>query len=135
MDQPPGAAVRTVRHALSEAGLRTPAELDITESLKTQLHASLAPAVVLYVDAPLLLMEAVMFYPAAALYMPQPIVIAAKGRGSQVQVICRESAIERHVPPSVRAAILRLHRMLLRALSSVAVLETETTAMYAHSLR
>ena len=133
IDQPYGTAVRLVRRALAEEGLRTPAELDIADRLKEQLYANLAPSLVLFVDDPVLLLEAVMFYPAAALFMPQPIVITSKGRNTEVQVTCRESAVESRLPPSVRTSILCLHGMVMRALYSVAVLEDEKAAAYASS--
>lgn len=112
-----------VKRALLEAGLRTPAELDIAASLREELCANLASSLVLFVDDPVLLLEAVMFYPGAALYVPQPIVLTGRGHSTEIQIRSRESLQSGGLPPSVRAPVLCLHGKVTRALETVAVPE------------
>jgi uncharacterized protein (DUF302 family) len=132
IDHPHAAAVRLVRCAFVEAGLRTPAELDVAERLREQLCANLVPSLVLFVDDPVLLLEAVMFYPGAALYIPQPIVITGRGRNTEVQIGCRESLIGSGLPPGVREPVLCLHGRVMRALDTVAFLEDRQMSACAH---
>ena len=48
-----------VRIALARQGLRAPAELDISARIRQELGAGVAPCIVLYVDDPVVLLEAV----------------------------------------------------------------------------
>jgi hypothetical protein len=132
IDRPYRAAVRSVRQALEEAGLRTPVELDVAESLREELYANLAPSLVLLVDDPVLLLEAVMFYPGAALYVSQPIVLTARGNGTGVEIRSRESLLDGGLPHSVRTQVLCLHGRVMRVLEKVAVREDAPMGVCAH---
>jgi hypothetical protein len=107
-------------------------ELDVAESFRKELCANLAPSLVLYVDDPVLLLEAVMFYPGAALYVPQPIVLTGRGRSTEVQIRCRESLVGGGLPPSVRALVLCLHGKVMRVLETIAAPEDEPMRVCAH---
>jgi hypothetical protein len=61
IDEPYDVALRMVRIALARQGLRAPAELDITARIRQELGAGVAPCIVLYVDDPAILLEAVVF--------------------------------------------------------------------------
>ena len=104
-----------------EAGLRTPIELDVAESVREELHASLAPSLVLLVDDPVLLLEAEMFYPGAALFVPQSIVLTARGYSTAVEIRSRESLLDGGLPHSVRTPVLCLHGRVMLVLEKVAV--------------
>jgi uncharacterized protein (DUF302 family) len=68
-------AVRTVRSALKRHGLRAALDMDVAARIRNELGAGVAPCFVLYVDDPAVLLEAMVFNRAAALMIPQPVVI------------------------------------------------------------
>ena len=113
-------AIRMVRRALAQQGLRVPAELDITTRIKQELGAGLAPCVVLYVDDPALLLEAVVFHRGAALLIPQPVVVSGTHRHTEVLVRSVEALMEGGLPASVREPLLRLHARIVQAMETIA---------------
>lgn len=117
--EPYDVAVRRVRVALAREGLRAPAELDITARIRQELGAGVAPCMVLYVDEPALLLEALVFHRGAALMIPQPLVITGDSRHAEVLVRSPES-LTGDTPESVRDPLLDLLRRMTRAVESVA---------------
>ena len=112
-------AVRMVRIALGRAGLRVPAELDIAARLRQDLGAMVAPALVLYVDDPTLLLEAVVFNGGAGLLIPQPVVLC--GRNHHTEAIVRNAdRYSDEIPETVRDPVLALQLRIGRALESIA---------------
>ena len=119
IDEPYDAALRMVRIALARQGLRAPAELDIAGRIRQELGAGVAPCRVLYVDEPTLLLEAVVFNRAAALLIPQPIVVTGDSRHTEVVLRSPEMpGID--VPESVRDPLLGLQVRMTRAIETVA---------------
>jgi uncharacterized protein (DUF302 family) len=123
ISEPHEGALRTVRRALAQEGLSTPAELNVAARIKKELGAGVAPCVVLYVDDPALLLEAVVFDRSASLMMPQPVVVSGNHRSTEVLVHSAESLAGRGTPASLRDPLLDLQRRILRALDKVAVRE------------
>lgn len=113
------AALRMVRKALAQQGLRVPAELNIGARIRQQLGAGVAPCMVLYVDDPLVLLEAVVFYRGAAMLIPQPVVVTAAGGHTEVLLRGLES-LTAETPESVRDPLLNFHRRIARAMESIA---------------
>jgi hypothetical protein len=112
-------AVRMVRIALAREGLRAPAELDIHARLRQELGAAVAPCVVLYVDDPTLLLEAVVFNSGAGLLIPQPVVVC--GGSHHTQVIVRSpDRCTNNIPETVRDPVLALQLRMARALETIA---------------
>lgn len=119
IDEPYDVALRMVRIALAQQGLRAPTELDITARIRQELGASVAPCKVLYVDDPAVLLEAVVFHRGAALLIPQPLVITGDKR--QTEVLVRSPAsLTSEVPESVRDPLLDLQRRMTLAIESIA---------------
>lgn len=118
--EPHQTAIRMVRRAFAQHRLRVPAELDITTRIRQELGASLAPCVVLYVDDPALLLEAVVFHRGAALLIPEPVVVSGNGRQTEVLLRSFEALTEGSPPPSLRAPLLNLHERMIRALETIA---------------
>ncbi|MBN9657563.1 MAG: hypothetical protein J0H49_05260 [Acidobacteria bacterium] len=113
-------AIRMVRRALAQQGLRVPAELDVTTRIKQELGAGLAPCAVLYVDDPALLLEAVVFHRGAALLIPQPVVVSGDDRHTEVLVRGIEALMEGGLPASLREPLLNLHARIVRAIQTIA---------------
>lgn len=112
-------ALRMVRSSLARHGLRSPAELDIAARIRQELGAGVAPCVVLYVDDPAVLLEAVVFDRGAALLIPQPVVVTGDNRHAEVLARSPELPV-RDVPESVRDPLLGLQVRIVRAIDSVA---------------
>jgi uncharacterized protein (DUF302 family) len=117
--EPYDVALRRVRTALARQGLRAPAELDITARIRQELGAGVAPCIVLYVDDPAVLLEAVVFYRGAALLIPQPLVITGDNRHTEV-VMRSSELLKGEVPESVRDPLLDLQRRMAGAMESIA---------------
>ncbi len=117
--EPYQATIRMVRRALAEQGLRVPAELDIAARIKRELGANLAPCVVLYVDDPALLLESVVFHRGAALLLPQPVVVTASDRHTEVLVRSFDALMGGGPPPSLREPLLNIHERLVRAVETI----------------
>src|SRR5581483_12348013 len=101
IDEPYEIGLRMVRIALARQGLRAPTELDITARIRQELGAGVAPCIVLYVDDPAVLLEAVVFNRGAALLIPQPLVVTGDNR--QAEVLLRSAEMPSGaIPESVR---------------------------------
>jgi hypothetical protein len=119
IDEPYDVALRMVRIALARQGLRAPAELNITARIRQELGAGVAPCVVLYVDDPAVLLEAVVFNRGAALLIPQPLVITGDSRQAEVLLRSPEMPVA-GIPESVRDPLIGLQVRMTRALESIA---------------
>jgi uncharacterized protein (DUF302 family) len=120
VSEPYPTALRMVRRALAQQGLRVPAELDVSARIKQEVGAGVAPCTVLYIDDPVLLLEAIIFQRGAGLLIPQPLVVA--GGHGQTEVLLRSAAsvTEEGLSASVRDALLGLHSRIVRALETIA---------------
>ncbi len=118
--EPHPVALRQVRKALLRNGLQIPTELDITARIRREMGAGLVPCVVLYVDDPALLLEAVVFHRGAALLMPQPVVVS--GCGSQTEIVVRRpgGSLESSLPASARDPLLSLYLKIVSAMETIA---------------
>ena len=124
--EPYDVALRMVRIALARQGLRAPAELDITARIRQELGAGLAPCIVLYVDDPAVLLEAVVFNRGAALLIPQPLVVTGDNRQAEVLLRSAEMPAEA-IPETVRDPLIGVQARMTRAIESIA--ETQAAHM------
>lgn len=124
------AAVTQVKRALAEDGLRVPAEMNVASHIREEFGATLTPNVVLYVDDPALLLEAVVFQRDAALLIPQPISISGFGDTSEIVLRSEEALRAMGMPPGVRDSVLELHSRIVRAMDSIG--EREPLPQLAH---
>jgi uncharacterized protein (DUF302 family) len=118
IEQPYDVALRTVRLALAQHGLRTPAELDVATRIREELGAGVAPCTVLYVDDPVLLLEAVVFNRSAALLIPQPLALTGNSRHTEV-FVRNPDLPPGEVPETVRGPLLHLQARMTQAIESV----------------
>ena len=118
IDEPFDAALRMVRIALRREGLRAPAELDIAGRIRQELGAGVARCIVLYVDDPVALLEAVVFNRGAGLSIPQPLVVTAAN--GYTEVLLRSTDLPASdIPESVREPLLGLQVRMARAIESI----------------
>lgn len=117
--EPYDVALRMVRSALARQGLRAPTELDIKARIRKELGAGVAPCMVLYIDEPAALLEAVVFNRGAALVIPQPLVISGGAR--QTKVLMRSlDVLTSEIPESARDPLRDLLRRMTCAMESIA---------------
>lgn len=120
VSEPYPTALRMVRRALAQQGLRVPAELDVSARIKQEVGAGVAPCTVLYIDDPVLLLEAIIFQRGAGLLIPQPLVVAGGHGRTEVLLRSAASVTEEGLSASVRDALLGLHSRIVRALETIA---------------
>ncbi len=113
-------ALRMVRKALAQQGLRVPTELDVTARIRQEVGAGVARCTVLYVDDPVLLLEAIVFHRSAGLAIPQPLVVSGMDRHTEVLVWNAPSLVEAGLAASLRDPLLNLHSRIARALMTIA---------------
>src|SRR6185437_14360479 len=119
IDEPYDVALRMVRIALAREGLRAPAELDISARIRQELGAGVARCIVLYVDDPAVLLEAVVFNRGAALLIPQPLVVTGDNRQAKLLLRSAEAPTEA-IPEIVRDPLIGVQVRMTRAIESIA---------------
>lgn len=116
--EPYDVALRMVRIALGQHGLRAPTELDVTARIRQELGAAVAPCFVLYVDDPAVMLEAVVFHKGAALLIPQPLVITGDSR--QTEALMRSpDSFAAETPESVREPLVEILRRMTQAMEAI----------------
>jgi uncharacterized protein (DUF302 family) len=119
IDEPFDISLRMLRRAIAREGLRVPCEVDTSARLKEELGIGLRSSIVLYVDTPILLLEATVLNIAGGLYVPEPVVLSSSGKDCTVLVRSIKPLLDEGFPTSVRAAILLLHERILKAIQTV----------------
>jgi hypothetical protein len=125
VDEPFDIALRRLRRALTGEGLRVPCELRTSDRLRSELGIGLRHSIVLYVDAPILLLEATVLTVAGSLYVPEPVALAACG-GNECKAVVRsiQPLLDETLPGTVRHAMLVLHERIIKAIQSIGRRET-----------
>ena len=119
IDEPFDVALRMLRRALAREGLRVPCEVDTSARLKKELGVGLKDSIVLYVDTPILLLEATVLNLAGSLYVPEPVVLSSSGAQSVVVVRSIKPILDDAFSNSVREAITQLHERILKAIQTI----------------
>ena len=112
-------SLRILRRALAREGLRVPCEVDTSARLKKELGVSLKDSIVLYVDTPILLLEATVLNAAGSLYVPEPVVLCSRGKESLVVVRSIQPVLDESFSAGVKEAITLLHERILKAIQTV----------------
>lgn len=122
-------ALRMVRKALAQQGLRIPNELDVAARIRQEVGAGVARCTVLYVDDPVLLLEAIVFHRGAGLAIPQPLVVSGMDRHTEVLIWNASSLVDAGLAASVRDPLLNLYSRIVRALMTIAEPEGVSSAL------
>jgi uncharacterized protein (DUF302 family) len=114
-------ALKLLRETFGKEGLGIPMELDLSARIRRSLGISLAPCRVLFVDCPLLVLQAVALDASAATMLPLHVVVS--GSGPRTLVHWREPASARGagLPAEVRAPIRRLQSRLSDAVGRIGI--------------
>ncbi|MEN6535408.1 MAG: hypothetical protein ABFD89_17215 [Bryobacteraceae bacterium] len=122
-------ALRMVRKALAQQGLRIPNELDVAARIRQEVGAGVARCTVFYVDDPVLLLEAIVFHRGAGLAIPQPLVVSGMDRHTEVLIWNASSLVDAGLAASVRDPLLNLYSRIVRALMTIAEPEGVSSAL------
>ncbi|MDP2858738.1 MAG: hypothetical protein Q8P50_12270 [Bacillota bacterium] len=118
--EPFESALKSVRQVLAKEDLRVPLELDVTVRIRKELGLSLAPCRVLFVDCPVLLLEAVTLDSSVAAILPLHVALAGYGPQTRVHLISSSVAFNLSLPPAPSAAVGKLQTRVVRALEKIA---------------
>ena len=127
VDKPFDVARRQLLRAFELEGLRVPHELDTSARVKSELGVGLRKSVVLYVDDPILQLEATEMTAAGGLFIPEPVSLSEKDRGCRVSVRSIQPFYGSGLPASLRTAGTDLHERILAAIQRVGQKETAAT--------
>jgi uncharacterized protein (DUF302 family) len=122
-------ALRMVRRALAQEGLRVPHEFDTAARVRQELGVGLKQNIVLYVDDPIRLLEATVMNAAGALFVPEPVALSTLDKGCRVSVRSIEAVLASDLPASLRGAILNLHERIVAAIQRIAHKESAAAGM------
>ena len=113
-------ALKSVRQVLAREDLRVPLELDVTARIRKELGVSLAPCRVLFVDCPVLLLDAATLDRSVAAILPLHVALAGYGPQTRVHLISSSGAFNVNLPPAAFAAVGKLQARVVRALEKIA---------------
>ena len=123
-------ALRMLRRALALENLRVPREIDTAGRVKQELGVELKQNVVLYVDDPIRLLEAIVICPSGGLFIPEPVVLSSVDlRSCRVSVRSMAPLFSSYLPPSLRVTIVNLHERILAALQRIGQKQTPASEM------
>jgi hypothetical protein len=125
-------ALPLVRRALNQFGLLVPAEMDVALRIRRELGAVVAPCTVLFVDDPALLLEGIVYHRAAALGIPQAVVVSGRDRHTEVLIRSLKSQVG-GLPGSVQNPLIQLQEQIVLAIETVA--EPEDAGLVVDRLR
>jgi uncharacterized protein (DUF302 family) len=86
IQEPFDRALTSIRESLVKEDLRVPMELDVAARIKRELGISLAPCRLLFVDCPVLLLEAATLDHATVAPFPLHVAVAGLGQRTSVHV-------------------------------------------------
>jgi hypothetical protein len=98
--------------------------------LRAELGVNLRDSILLFVDDPILLLEATVFTPAGTLYIPEPLVLSASGKKSKVLLRSIKPLLDEGLPNTVREAVLNVHERILKAIQTIG--QREAVFYHAH---
>jgi len=120
ISKPFESALKSVRQVLAREDLRVPLELDVTARIRKELGLSLAPCRILFVDCPVLLVEAVTLEGSVAAILPLHVALAGYGPQTRVHLISPQVSFNVNLPPATSAAVGKLQAKIVRALEEIA---------------
>jgi uncharacterized protein (DUF302 family) len=112
-------AIKKIKSALNEAEISVIMESDVALQIKQKLGVGLAPCRILYVESPLLLLEALAFDVRASVFLPFHIVVSSQGVQTKVHLMSPALIHESDIPVGIRGPLRNLHCLILGALEKV----------------
>jgi uncharacterized protein (DUF302 family) len=121
VSEPFDRALRTIRQALAGGGLSITGELDVSNRIRREFNIGFERCVILLVDSPALLLEAVALDRAAAALLPLHVVVSS--RDSQTMIHwSNPTAVEGiRLPAGAAAPIAKLLSLLSHTLEQIAM--------------
>jgi uncharacterized protein (DUF302 family) len=114
-------ALRRLRRALAASDLSVSSELDISARLHSELGVRLNSARILYVDCPVLMLEAMALYGPMAVFIPLHLVVCDRNGKTEIHFMHALRFGGSAVPAAVRGPVYRLQARLAAALQKIAM--------------
>jgi uncharacterized protein (DUF302 family) len=115
----PADCLRAIRRSLKHAGLRISGELDIAQTIDKDLPLTFMPCRILFVDCPVLLLEALALDQRAGVLVPLHLVITREAGGARVHWINPAEMPGLRSSLAFRNAMNRLDGRITQALASL----------------
>ncbi len=119
LQKPYGEALKSVRSALQNEGLRVPLEMDVSSTLRQELGVQLKPCKLLCVYCPWLLLQASMTDIAVGAFLPLHLVVVDHGPWTFIHFINPASVPQAGLPPSIKSALSRLLSRILQIMRTI----------------
>jgi len=119
LQEPYGEALKAVRAALQNEGLRVPLEMDISSTLRQELGVELKPCKLLCVYCPWLLLQASVTDAAVGAFLPLHLVVADHGPRTLVHFINPTSISQAGLSLGIKSSISRLLARILETLGKI----------------
>jgi hypothetical protein len=116
IQEPFDRALKSIREALLKGDLRVPLELDVATRIKTELGISLTPCRLLFVDCPVLLLEAATLDSATVARFPLHVAVTGLGHHTSVH-LAGPSGVSN---AAAYSPVDKLQDRVLRALEKIA---------------
>ena len=119
MQMPVHKAVKLIRRALADGGLKIAAELDMAGRIGKAFRIDLPPCRVLCIDCPVTLLEALALDRSAAVLLPLHLVLAGQDGFTLIHLLNPAAALYSGLPVTARAAVSKLQARVAQAIESV----------------
>jgi uncharacterized protein (DUF302 family) len=113
-------ALSALRAALVAGGLSISGEMDISERIRRQVGLDFGPCLILMVDSPYVLVEALALDRSAAALLPLHVVVSERDAVTHVSWISMAGMRQARLPAGAEAPLAKLHADLARALDGMA---------------
>ncbi|MBI3696175.1 MAG: DUF302 domain-containing protein [Acidobacteria bacterium] len=123
VQEPYQRALKLIRTALRDEGLRVSLETDISGTIRQELGVDLTPCKVLHVCCPLLLLQAVVMDTSAAAFLPFHLVVSADGSQTLVHLIDPAATYENDLPGGIKIPLGRLLARIRQCLEKIGARE------------
>jgi uncharacterized protein (DUF302 family) len=113
-------AIKRIRGALALRQLSIAVELNASRRLNRALGLELSPCQILFIDSPLLLLEAMAIDRCSAVFIPLHLVVSDAGERTIVHLFNPDYLRTDDAPLGIRVSVKRLQRQILDILEEIA---------------
>ncbi len=96
-------------------------ELDVAGRVRQTLRMEMPPFRILYVDCPMLLLEAIALDRSAAVMLPLHLVVSGQPQSSLIYLLNPATTLYEVLPLTARAAVSKLQARVLESLGGISV--------------
>ena len=119
LEEPFESALTTLRRAFAQNQLCVAVELDAAKRIRRALSITVSPCRILFVENPLVMLEATAVDRSSAVFIPLHIVVSGGGRSTLVHVLRFDRSQLFDFPIGLRAALMSMQDHVLRTLGKL----------------